>query len=155
MKTVGMLEVVDLQEGITPPAGQSERKSGSPPETIMSLLLHDLRSALSAIWGCTEMLLDGNLGPADSRRVASNMHRAAGRMRELIADLGRIARRPAATDESVDLRMVLMASCEVTGVAEHHGIDTLLDVPPKLENPLAHSHIKSVFVNLTSQGLRP
>jgi two-component system phosphate regulon sensor histidine kinase PhoR len=111
----------------------------------MSLLLHDLRSPLSAICGCAEMLLDGNLGPADSRRVASNVHRAAGRMRDLIGDLGRIAHRGVAIEGSADLRTVLMASCEAAGVAKHHGLDILLDVPRNVEIPCP---LKSVLVNL-------
>ena len=106
MKNVGMLEIVDFPAGIAAPSDQSERQNGYPLDTATSLLLHDLRSPLSAICGCAEMLLHGNLGPAASRRVATNVHRAAGRMRELIADVARIAHRDTATDEIGDLRLI-------------------------------------------------
>jgi hypothetical protein len=100
MQNAGMLEIMDLPAGITVASSQSERSSAYPLDTVItSLLLHDLRSPLSAICWCAEMLLAGNLGPADSRRVASNMHRAAGRMRELIADAARTTRWRADTDE--------------------------------------------------------
>ena len=59
-----------------------------------------------------------------------------------------IARRAAAIEESRDLHTLLIASCEAAAVAEHHGIDILLDVPPKLEIPVAPRRLKSVFVNL-------
>ena len=64
MKNVGMLEIIDFPAGIAAPSDQSERQNGYPLDTATSLLLHDLRSPLSAICGCAEMLLHGNLGPA-------------------------------------------------------------------------------------------
>ena len=152
MKNVGMLEIVDFRVGIAAPSNKSERQNGYPLDTATSLLLHDLRSPLSAICGCAEMLLHGNLGPAASRRVATNVHRAAGRMRELIADVARIAHRDTATDEIGDLRAILMDSCEAAGVVEHRGIDILLDVPPTVELPLSPSRMKSVFVNLIANA---
>ena len=140
---------MDLPAGITVASSQSERSSAYPLDTVItSLLLHDLRSPLSAICGCAEMLLAGNLGPVDSRRVASNMHRAAGRMRELIADAARTTRWRADTDESGNLRTLLMASCEAAGVTEHRGIDVLLDVSPTVDVPRSPSRMNRVFVNL-------
>src|SRR5262252_2828144 len=141
MKNVGMLELVDLPE-ITASTGQSETKTGYPLDTVTSLLFHDLRSPLSAIYGGAEMLLDGRLSPADSRRVASNMHRAAGRMGELIADVARILRRDAANNESRDLHTLLTGSCQAAGVVEHRGIDILLDIPPKTSIPVSPGRMK-------------
>src|SRR6202163_2177180 len=54
--------------------------------------LHDLRHPLGAIYAASEMLIQVDAGPTQVKRLATNIYRAAGRMRELLADLSSMAR---------------------------------------------------------------
>ena len=120
---------------------------------LSASIMHDLRNPLAAIYGCAEMLLDANLDAAQTRRVASNIHRAASRMRELLSGLTRIARGHTEAKECCNLRAVLEASCEAAGVAERDGIEILLDVPARIEIPLARARMECVFLNLIVNAL--
>ena len=111
-------------------------------------IVHDLRNPLAAICGSAEMLLDASLAPAQTRRVASNIHRAAGRMRELLAEFTYGVRGSADGAETCNLSAFLTAACEAAGVADHGDIEILLSVPSQLEILVARSRMQRVFVNL-------
>jgi signal transduction histidine kinase len=117
-------------------------------DNITSSFLHDLRNPLAAICGGAEILLSGNLAPADTRRVASNMHRSAGRMRDMIAEFAGAGRPRVDAIERCDLRTILVDCCEAAGIAERDGIEIALDVPNQFQIPVSPIRIKSVFVNL-------
>jgi His Kinase A (phospho-acceptor) domain len=55
---------------------------------LSTSIVHDLKNPLGTISAGAEMLMELNLAPTEVKRLAANMHRAAGRMRELLADLG-------------------------------------------------------------------
>jgi signal transduction histidine kinase len=116
-------------------------------------LVHDLRNPLAAICGSAEMLLAANLAPADTMRVTSNIHRAARRMGDLLAEFARFTRGHAEAIERCNLRAILVASCEAAGLAERDGIELLLDVPPQIEIPLARARMDRVFLNLIANAL--
>src|ERR1700693_3239656 len=50
-------------------------------------IVHDLRNPLAAICMSAEMLTHPSLTPDHAERLGRNLHKAAGRMRELLADL--------------------------------------------------------------------
>jgi hypothetical protein len=50
-------------------------------------IVHDLQNSLAAICVCAEMLTDPRLTPDHALRLGRNIHKAAGRMRELLVDL--------------------------------------------------------------------
>jgi signal transduction histidine kinase len=54
---------------------------------------------LGAIYAAAEMLMDLDPGPNQVKRLATNIYRAAGRMRELLADLNSVARGNRSTAE--------------------------------------------------------
>src|ERR1700726_914506 len=59
---------------------------------LSASILHDLRNPLGAIYAASEMLIQVDAGPTQVKRLATNIYRAAGRMRELLADLSSVAR---------------------------------------------------------------
>lgn len=122
-------------------------------DILAASIVHDLRNPLAAICGCAEMLLHGNLAPAQTRQVSNNIYRAASRMRELVNDFACITREHAEEVQSCNLRTMLAASCEATGAAEREGIEILMDVPEQIEIPLARIRLERVFVNLIANAL--
>jgi signal transduction histidine kinase len=142
------LRVLELTDGSNPCRDRSYTMNH-----LTSSIVHDLRNPLSAICGCAEMLLDANLAPAQTRRVASNIYRAASRMREQLAEFTRIVRGQSERAGNCNLREILAASCEAAGAAERDDIEVLLDVPARLNLPVARTRMESVFMNLILNAL--
>ncbi len=142
------MQTLDLPEAIDVP------KRGAPVHTsifrdhLTDSIVHDLRSPLTAISVCAEMLLDQDLPAAQSRRVASNIHRSAGRMRELLTEFVSIVRGRMEPTANCNLLGILAVSCEAAGVAEHEGIEVVLDVSPRIEIPAVRTRMERVFLNL-------
>jgi signal transduction histidine kinase len=87
------------------------------------------------------------------KRLAANMCRAAGRMRQLLADLACVARDNVPRAEICDIREVIAAASEAALAAtEHQSIQILLDVPDGIDLPLVRSHIERVFSNLIANA---
>src|ERR1700676_1758086 len=79
--------------------------------------LHDLRNPLGAIYAASEMLIQVDAGPTQVKRLATNIYRAAGRMRELLADLTGGSCGNRSTSEICKIRDVIIAASEVTSPA--------------------------------------
>jgi len=87
------------------------------------------------------------------KRLAANMCRAAGRMRQLLADLAGVARDNVSTAEICDIREVIAAASEAALAAmEHQSVQSWLDVPDGIDLPLVRSHIERVFFNLIANA---
>ena len=54
---------------------------------LSTSIVHDLRNPLAAIYGGSEMLVDGELPPVTVKRLANNIYRASRRIQELLQDL--------------------------------------------------------------------
>jgi signal transduction histidine kinase len=59
---------------------------------LCASILHDLRNPLGTICAGAELLIDLDSIPTQVQRLAGNMARAAGRMRQLLAELASLAR---------------------------------------------------------------
>jgi HAMP domain-containing protein len=59
---------------------------------LSTSIVHDLRNPLAAIYGGAEMLVDAELSPEHSRRLASNIYRASRRIQELLQELVDVSR---------------------------------------------------------------
>ena len=87
--------------------------SENPQEAISTMgwlsasILHDLRNPLGTIVAGAELLMDLDSPSTQVKRLAANMCRAAGRMRQLLADLASIARDNVSTAETCDIREVI------------------------------------------------
>jgi signal transduction histidine kinase len=97
--------------------------------------------------------MDLNVGPTRVKRLANNIHRAAGRMRELLADLNSVTCGNRSAAEMCDVREVIAAASEAAStVTEYPSVQMLLEVPEGIELPLKRSCIERVFFNLIANA---
>jgi signal transduction histidine kinase len=123
-------------------------------DTLSASIVHDLRNPLAAIRACAEMLTDLHLSADDAKRLGRNIHKAAVRMQELLADLAGLAQGKMAAAETCNLREVLAAVSEHAAVAaDHQGVDILLDLPARMEMTMARTRMERVFINLITNAL--
>ena len=71
----------------------------------------------ATVYTAAEMLVDLDPGPPQMKRLASNIYRAAGRMRELLTDLNSAASGNRVTAEICDIRKVITAAFDAAGTA--------------------------------------
>jgi signal transduction histidine kinase len=131
----------------------------NPQEAISTIgwfsasILHDLRNPLATICAGAELLMDLDSPSTQVKRLAANMCRAAGRMRQLLADSPSVTRDNVSTAEVCDIREVIAAASEAALAAmEQQSVQILLDVPNGIDLPLVRSHIERVFFNLIANA---
>jgi signal transduction histidine kinase len=112
---------------------------------VSNSIAHDLRNPLGTICAGAEILMQLDDTPPQVKRLATNIHRAAGRMRELLSDLDSLARGTALSIEICDLREVIAAA---SAAADDQNVEIVLDAPEAIEIPLLRSRMQRVFVNL-------
>jgi signal transduction histidine kinase len=123
-------------------------------EWLSTSIVHDLRNPLGAIYAAAEVLIDLDPGPTQVQRLATNIFRAAGRMRELLADLNRVALGNTPTPAMCDIREVIDAASNAAWEAtENRSVQILLEVPDGIELRLIRPRIQSVFFNLIANAL--
>jgi len=139
---------------------ESSRDPENPGEVISTIgwlsasILHDLRNPLGTIYTGAEMLMTLDTTPNQVKRLAANMHRAAGRIRELLRDLTSATYGTRSTPEICDIREIIAAASEAAAAAmDNQRVQILLDVPRKIELPLARSRMKLMFFNLITNAL--
>jgi signal transduction histidine kinase len=121
---------------------------------LSASILHDLRNPVGAIYAGAEMLMTLDTTPNQVKRLAANMHRAAGRMRELLTDLTSVTYGKRSTPEICDIREIIAAASESAVAAmENQRVQILLDVPERIKLPLARSRINLMFFNLITNAL--
>jgi PAS domain S-box-containing protein len=121
---------------------------------LFTAIVHDLRNPLGAVYTGAEMLMDLDPAPAQVKRLAANIYRAAGRMRTLLADLASASSGNKLTSEICRIRDVIAAASEAAlPAAETQGVQILHDVPDGIEIPLVRSRIERVFFNLITNAL--
>jgi signal transduction histidine kinase len=137
-----------------PLQSESEQENLSTIEWLSASIVHDLRNPIGTIYAAAEMLMDLDLGPTHVKRLSTNIYRAAGRMRELLADLNSVASGNRQTVEMSDIReLIAVASAAASAATQNYSVQILLDVPQGLELPLIRPRIQSVFVNLIANAL--
>jgi signal transduction histidine kinase len=97
-----------------------------------------------------------HLDPASTqgKRLAANIYRAAGRMRELLADLACASCGNKSRAEICKIRDVISEASEAAlPAAEKQSVRILHDVPSDLEISLERSRIERVFFNLITNSL--
>ena len=96
------------------------------------------------------MLMDVDATPAQVKRLAANIHSAAGRMHELLTDLVSMARGRESTVDVCDIRTVIGAAL---AVADTRNVQIVVDAPDAVEAPLLLSRMQRVFVNLIANSV--
>ena len=94
---------------------------------LSTSIVHDLRNPLGAIYAAAEMLIDLDPGLTQVQRLATVIFRAAGRMRELVADLNRIRLGTTPTPEMCDIREVVAAATDAACAEENGRVQILLE----------------------------
>ncbi len=119
-----------------------------------SSIIHDLRNPLTTIYAGAEMLMDLHSEAAEVNRLAANIHCAAARMRELLADLTRAACPDRSTAKICDIRQVITAASDAASATNNnHVVKILFDMPEHIELPLDRPRMERVFVNLVANAL--
>lgn len=121
---------------------------------LSTSLVHDLRNPLAAIYGGAEMLVDSDLPPVQSKRLASSIYRASRRIHELLQDLTNISKGKDDSLEICRLADVVNAAIDVVGpTAEEQNVRVTIDVPGGIELSLGRARIERVFLNLMTNAL--
>jgi signal transduction histidine kinase len=126
----------------------------SAVEWLSTSIVHDLRNPLGAIYAAAEMLIEVDAGPTQVKRLATNIYRAAGRMRELLADLNSVARGNRPTAEICEIGEVIAAASDAaSATTKNRNVQILLEVSERITLPLIRPHMQRVFFNLIANAL--
>jgi signal transduction histidine kinase len=119
-----------------------------------SSIVHDLRNPLTTIYASAEMLMDLHTDATQVNRLAANIHCAAGKLRELMADLTSAASPDRSPAKICDIRQVITAASDAASVTnKNHQVKILFDMPEPIQLPLVRSLMERVFVNLVANAL--
>jgi signal transduction histidine kinase len=117
-------------------------------------IVHDLRNPLAAIYSGAEMLLESQLPPEESHRLARNIFTSAVRIKELLQDYVDHCR---ATERQLcpsNVRNLISDSVDrIAPVAEAQSVVVVQDVPADLSILVDRRRIGSVFTNLFVNAL--
>jgi signal transduction histidine kinase len=117
-----------------------------------SSLVHDLRNPLAAIYGGAELLVDGQLPPDQTRRIATNIHRSCERVQALLRDLLSVSRGQKRDLDYCYLREIVDAAIESVD-AEGASVRPVIRLDDALEVFGDRSRIERVFTNLFSNAI--
>jgi signal transduction histidine kinase len=136
------------------PRSESRQENVDAIQWLSTSIVHDLRNPLGAIYAAAEMLIDLDPRPTQVQRLATNIFLAAGRMRELLADLNSVADRNRTTAEMCDIREVISAASDAALPAtDNRRVQIVIEVPEGIELPLIRPRMQSVFFNLIANAL--
>jgi signal transduction histidine kinase len=128
--------------------------SPSDASWLSASILHDLRNPVGTIYAGAEMLLTLDTTPNQVKRLAANMYRAAGRMRELLTDFVSATYGNRSTPELCDIGEIIAAASEAAATAsENQRVRISLEVPRGIELRLSRSRMKLMFFNLITNAL--
>ena len=121
---------------------------------MASSIVHDLRNPLAAIYSGAEMLVDSDLTPTLTKRLAGNIYQASRRSQEMLQDLLNVARGKSTGAEMCLLDEVISAAAESSRQrAEAKGVSIAISVAPGVELPLQRSRMERVFMNLIGNAI--
>jgi signal transduction histidine kinase len=121
---------------------------------LSTSIVHDLRNPLGTIVAGAEVLMELDTAPAQVKRLASNIHRAAGRMRTLLVDLAGVSCGNRSASELCEVRDVVAAASEAAlPAADFQRVEIVNGVPDGIAIPLVRSRMERVFFNLITNAL--
>ena len=117
-------------------------------------IVHDLRNPLSAIYSGAEMLLESQLPPEESHRLARNIFTSAVRIKELLQDYVDHCRATERQLSPANVRnLVSDAVDRIAPLAEAQSVAMVQEVPADLAILVDRRRIGSVFTNLFVNAL--
>ena len=133
----------------TEPKGPNVAQCIARLDWLSSSILHDLRNPAATIYAAAEILMNSDAGPRETKRLATNMHHAATRIRALLTEISRALSGNSSPTEICKISEVITAAAEAASAStEHRSVRVSLDVPRGIELCLARSRIERVFFNL-------
>jgi signal transduction histidine kinase len=121
---------------------------------LSTSIVHDLRNPLAAIYGGAEMLVDAELSPEHSRRLASNIYRASRRIQELLQELVDVSRSNARPLEICNLSEIANGATEpIAAAADAQNVSMDVNVPSEIYVMADHDRLGRVFINLIDNAL--
>jgi signal transduction histidine kinase len=128
--------------------------SANMMDWLSTSIVHDLRNPVAAICAGTEILMNVDSTPNQVKRLATNLYRAAGRMRELLAEVSCVTTGNRSIPESCDIRELIAAAAEAASSStDNRDVRIVLDVPRKIDLSLTRSRMQRVFFNLITNAL--
>jgi signal transduction histidine kinase len=121
---------------------------------LATSIVHDLRNPLGTVFASAEMLMEIDPASTQGKRLATNIYRAAARMRELLADLHLASCGNKSRSELCYIRDLIGGALErALPAADTLNIQILHDVPDDLEMPLERYGMERVFFNLITNAI--
>ena len=119
-----------------------------------SSIVHDLRNPLASIYGGAEMLMDGDLNPAQLNRITRTIYRASRSIKDMLQELVDVSRGRVHPTETCRLVEVISAAAETqTTAAENNHVMIQIAIDESIEIPLERARIERVFRNLLSNAI--
>jgi len=84
---------------------------------LSTSIVHDLRNPVATIYAGSEMLMNVGAMPAEVKRLAANMYRAAGRMQEMLAEVSYLTCGNRSITESCEIRELIAEASEAASAA--------------------------------------
>ena len=84
---------------------------------LSTSIVHDLRNPVATIYAGSEMLMNVGAMPAEVKRLAANMYRAAGRMQEMLAEVSCLTCGNRSITESCEIRELIAEASEAASAA--------------------------------------
>jgi signal transduction histidine kinase len=121
---------------------------------LSSSIVHDLRNPLASIYGGAEMMVDGDLNPAQLQRIAGNIYRSSRVINEMLQELVDVSRGRIHPPEVCRLDEVIGAAIDVlSAAAAECGVRIDASIDPAIELPLERTRMERVFLNLISNAI--
>ncbi len=121
---------------------------------LSSSIVHDLRNPLAAIYGGSELLMDGEWSTLQVKRLATNIYRSSRVIKDMLQELVDVSRGRIQPAEACCLREIVEAALETNRTAaEAQGVAFHCDVSGNYELPLERARIERVFLNLIGNAL--
>ena len=121
---------------------------------LSSSIVHDLRNPLASIYGGAEMMMDGELSPAQLQRLAGNIYRSSRVINEMLQELVDVSRGRIHSPETCQLSEIVFAAVDILSpVASEHGVAISAFVDSAIELPLERARMERVFLNLISNAI--
>jgi signal transduction histidine kinase len=116
-------------------------------------ILHDLKNPLSTICAGSELLTGYEEVPSHVKQLATNIHRAAHRLKSLLSDLAHAASGQKSVIEACSVNEVIVAAAESAAQAtQNKKVRVAVALPKEIEVPMVRSRMERVFFNLITNS---
>ena len=121
---------------------------------LSTSIVHDLRNPLAAIYGGSELLMDAEWNPSQTKRLATNIYRSSRIIKDMLQELVDVSRGRAQPAETCRLLEVIDAAAEASAAAaQAHHVKIIIAVAADLEAPLERARAERVFLNLLGNAV--